>query len=63
MIVSQVRRKKHLEVRIAFVMAGIVRPLIYICKLVFIIAYCAAESKLRRPTLVRQASAGWPRFF
>ena len=38
-------------------MAGIVRPLVLNISLYFLI-YCTAESKLRRPIFVRQASAG-----
>ena len=38
-------------------MAGIVRPLVHNISL-YLLIYCAAESKLRKPIFVRQASAG-----
>ena len=38
-------------------MAGIVGPLVHNISL-YLLIYCAAESKLRRPMFVRQAS-GW----
>ena len=38
-------------------MAGIVRPLVHNISL-YLLLYCAVESKLRRPMFVRQASAG-----
>ena len=38
-------------------MAGIVRPLVHNISL-YLLTYCAAVSKLRRPIFVRQASAG-----
>ena len=46
-----------------YVMAGIVRPLVHIINL-YLLIYCAAESKLRRPIFVRHGPAlGWLRFF
>ena len=49
--------KRVLGVRLAYVMAGIVRPLVHNISL-YLLIYCAAESKLRKPIFVRQASAG-----